>query len=176
MHPKEFHQNCPRCGSSHFAADSANSLSCSDCEFCWYYNAAAAADVILCNALGEILVTRRAGPPAQGQLDFPGGFVNEGESAELALCRELREETGIVLVPEQLHYMASFPNQYLFGGLTYFALDLVFTAEVEDIQASAIGDDVASAHFLVPSAIDPNEFGLESTRQAFRHYQDKRRA
>jgi len=34
---------------------------------------------------------------------FPGGYINRGEAAIEAACRELREETGIVLQQSELH-------------------------------------------------------------------------
>ncbi|MBK5305924.1 MAG: (deoxy)nucleoside triphosphate pyrophosphohydrolase [Frankiaceae bacterium] len=44
----------------------------------------------------SVLVSRRTGPPAlAGLWEFPGGKVDEGESDEQALVRELREELGI---------------------------------------------------------------------------------
>lgn len=175
MHPKEFIQYCPRCGSEQFAADACNSLSCGSCHFTLYYNAAAAADVIIENSRGEILMTRRARDPMLGMLDFPGGFVNERESAELAVCRETHEETGIRLQPDQLRYMASFDNSYVFGGMTYFALDMVFVAHVDDLQATHVGDDVERAQFLFPGSISPEDIGLPSTQSAFLHYMNLRR-
>jgi ADP-ribose pyrophosphatase YjhB (NUDIX family) len=170
MHPKEFYQHCPKCGSADFRAESGNSLHCEACAFTWYYNSAAAADVILANAAGEILMTTRARAPAPGSLDFPGGFVNEGESAEEAACRETKEETGVELEPHQLQYMASFPNEYQFGGVTYFALDLVYTASVDAALVEGVADDVSGARFVSPDSIDPQDIGLESTRRAFLHY------
>src|SRR5690606_37602687 len=44
----------------------------------------------------HVLIARRpAGKPMAGLWEFPGGKVNEGETPEAALVRELREELGI---------------------------------------------------------------------------------
>jgi 8-oxo-dGTP diphosphatase len=50
----------------------------------------------LTNQSGEILLQRRPdGKQMAGLWEFPGGKVDAGESPELALVRELREELGI---------------------------------------------------------------------------------
>jgi ADP-ribose pyrophosphatase YjhB (NUDIX family) len=43
----------------------------------------------------KLLAVRRAIEPMLGGLAFPGGYVDEGETAELAVVREMLEETGI---------------------------------------------------------------------------------
>ncbi len=43
----------------------------------------------------ELLLVRRARPPALGQWSLPGGAQHVGETAEAAARRELHEETGL---------------------------------------------------------------------------------
>lgn len=51
---------------------------------------------------GRLLLIRRANEPAQGLWSIPGGRVEQGESDPEAVVREVREETGLDVVPETL--------------------------------------------------------------------------
>lgn len=54
------------------------------------------AAVALVDADGRILIQQRPeGKPAAGLWEFPGGKIEQGETPEQALVRELREELGI---------------------------------------------------------------------------------
>lgn len=50
----------------------------------------------------EILLIERGREPLKGQWSLPGGAVETGEHLEDAITREVREETGLEVVPVQL--------------------------------------------------------------------------
>jgi len=71
----------------------------------------------------EVLIgQRRADQPMASQWEFPGGKIEDGESPEQALARELEEELGIhaVIGPRITHIR----HNYRHGG----AVDLQFFA------------------------------------------------
>ena len=68
---------------------------------------------ILRNAAGKILICERLGVPDAWQ--FPQGGIDEGETPEQALTRELWEETGVR--PEHFTISARRgPYRYLYGN------------------------------------------------------------
>jgi ADP-ribose pyrophosphatase YjhB (NUDIX family) len=175
-HPADVFRHCPRCGAAGFAAGRDNSLRCGACTLAWYYNSACAADVICERADGHILVTRRAREPRQGLLDLPGGFVSPDERVEDAARREVREEVGLDLHETELTWFGSFPNRYEYGGVLYFAVDLIFRAAVGAApRLAAAADDVSHAQFVDPLRVDLAEVGLDSTRAALAAYQTWRK-
>jgi len=54
-----------------------------------------------------LLVGRRTIDPCKGEFSFPGGYVDELESAEVAAARELQEETGIIVPAEHFRPVAT---------------------------------------------------------------------
>ena len=65
------------------------------CDECGQWpQPALAVDAVVIND-GEILLITRGREPWKGMLALPGGFVNKGEDPEIAVLRELKEETGL---------------------------------------------------------------------------------
>ncbi|MFJ7738135.1 NUDIX domain-containing protein [Lysinibacillus sp. NPDC097287] len=50
---------------------------------------------VVVNELGQWLVVKKAYSGLKGRWSLPAGFVNEGETVDDAVLRELKEETGI---------------------------------------------------------------------------------
>ncbi len=86
---------CPHC-----AAADEQPLVCDRCGWRWYANPKPAAAVLLerpAHDAGEpeILLLRRAVEPGRGAWDLPAGYLDPGESFEMAARRETLEESGI---------------------------------------------------------------------------------
>ena len=95
---------------------------------------------IVVDSEGRLLLVRRANPPAQGLWSIPGGRVEQGETAEAAVVRELREETGLEgsVVREVGTVQREAP-----GAGVYVIRDYLLT--VSGSPAPIAGDDASDA-------------------------------
>ena len=82
---------------------------------------------ILCEGDRVLICQRRAGARFGLKWEFPGGKIEDGESAEECLCRELREELAIEaeIGPEvyrtEHRYPGGFSVRLLFFRVTRYA-------------------------------------------------------
>ena len=164
MHPLHSFKYCPRCGSEHFIENNFKSRKCERCGFVYYFNPAAATAIFITNKVGELLVVRRAKEPAKGTFDLPGGFVDLNETAEEAIVREVKEETGLQISPPC--YLFSLPNIYPYSGFDVHTVDLFYQYQIDAFSGLQAGDDAESLYFLPKDEIHPEAFGLNSIRKA----------
>ena len=169
-HPLEAFHFCPKCGSENFEIHNALSRHCSDCGFTYYQNPRASTAAFILNSKGELLIAKRAKEPAMGTLDLPGGFVDNAETAEQGMVREIKEETGLDIQPENIEYLFSIPNVYHYSGMDIHTLDLFFLCKVDDEQTVAAADDAADLAWLPLREVYVERFGLKSIRQAVHRF------
>lgn len=86
---------------------------------------------------GRLLLVRRARPPARGRWTVPGGHVEDGETDEVAVVREVREETSLDVVVDRLGGRIDLPGG---PGVVYENRDYVCRLVGGDLCA---GDDAA---------------------------------
>jgi ADP-ribose pyrophosphatase YjhB (NUDIX family) len=96
----KIHSHCSYCGAP-FAQGQAWPRACAACGNTTYRNPTPVAVVLLPVDDGLLLV-RRAIPPHVGKLALPGGYVNLGETWQEAGAREVLEETGIAIDPQEI--------------------------------------------------------------------------
>ena len=103
---------------------------------------------------------------------MPGGFIDEGETAEDGVRREFVEEVGFAL--DGIEFLCSHPNLYFYKEVTYPVLDFFFVARASGKEVPQALDGVASVHWLDPLRIDPEEIAFPSMRYAFEIYRRRR--
>ncbi|MFW5695579.1 MAG: NUDIX domain-containing protein [Alkalispirochaeta sp.] len=166
-------QHCPACGAGLLAYDGKNRFSCGQCGFMFFHNTAAACGAILLHrdeldGRDRILLLVRGRDPERGKLDFPGGFIDPGESAEEALHREIREEINVTVT--SLTYFWSAPNQYEYRGVTYNTCDLVFVGRAQELPQQLQQSEIAGYRCILPEHIDVQTIAFPSLREALRRY------
>lgn len=111
--------HCSYCGHP-FEADQPWPRRCPHCQNVTFLNPTPIV-VILLPVDEGLLVIRRGIPPQQGWLALPGGFVDYGESWQEAGAREVWEETGVRIEPQEIDefWVRSTPqgDQILIFGL-----------------------------------------------------------
>jgi NAD+ diphosphatase len=159
---------CPRCGSSMFKAEDQKMMRCTSCGFRIYFNVAAAVAILILNPQRELLFTVRKHEPAKGMLDLPGGFVDNDETVEEAVKREIKEELNLDIIHSR--YITSIPNIYMYEDFTYRTIDLFFECEVESLDTIIPRDDVADYLFIKPEPDILNQVGLFSIKKILEYY------
>jgi NAD+ diphosphatase len=158
---------CPQCGAQAFQARDQKSLVCSRCGFSYFHNVAAAVGALI-YCQGKLLLVERGLEPGKGLLDVPGGFVDYGESIEQALRRELYEE--LQLSAEQMVYVFSQPNTYLYKDVEYHTVDSFFLITLTHLPTLFFQESELSGYcWLSLEEIKPEMLAFVSLKMALKH-------
>lgn len=167
-HPRIVLKYCMRCGSDAVGYQKGDAIQCAACDFRYYINSAAAVAVLIVDAKGRLLLTQRACDPGKDLWDLPGGFVDIGEQAEEAVERELQEELNVRV--QTIQYLGSYPNEYVYSGLTIYTLDMAFVCKIRDFSTITAKDDVVAYRFFPLQTINFNEIAFDSIRTIIKDF------
>jgi ADP-ribose pyrophosphatase YjhB (NUDIX family) len=152
---------CPHCGAEP-RIEYPRSMHCDSCGYAQFYNPKPVAGAIPRERDGRIWLLRRGFDPSAGKWTFPGGFVDLGESVDMAARREAREELAIEIELGALVGVYSRPEDRVVL-VVYEAIpngDPRPTPEAPEIRAFA------------PREIPWSELAFWSTEQALRDLLD----
>ncbi len=110
----------------------------------------------------KILLVRRKNDPFKGMLSIPGGFINEGETAEDAMTREAKEETSLVVEPIAILGVYSNPHR----DPRMHTISVTFITRIVQGNEDA-RDDAAALQWI--NAEDELDSLIQSRQIAFDH-------
>ncbi len=127
---------CPRCGTATTRIENEWGKRCAACRY-EHYPHLHPATIVLVRDGDRVLLTRKA-EWAAGRYALIAGFVDNGESLEACVAREIKEEVGVDV--KDIRYVGSqnwpFPSQMMIGFVaTYAGGDVVIDREeLEDAR------------------------------------------
>jgi 8-oxo-dGTP diphosphatase len=100
-----------------------------------------------------VLLEQRGRPPAEGSWSLPGGLIELGETAEEAIVREVREETGLdVQVGPVLGLFQPIQRDADARVRYHFVvIDFLAYYQAGELQ---VGDDAADLRWVRPADLD----------------------
>lgn len=159
-----FFKFCPNCGSQDIEYNNNFKFNCNTCDFVLYHNIAAAVAIIFTYE-DKVLFTVRNMDPDSGKLDLPGGFIDPGETAEEAACREIKEEIGLSILPTQLRYVTTSPNHYLYKKVAYRTMDIFYECPLTSASLEVTAkEEIKDLVWIKRNEIDLNQIGFISIR------------
>lgn len=112
---------CPRCGGITTRIEGEWGRECPSCHY-QHYPHLHPAVIVLIHDGDRVLLARKIGW-APGRYALVAGFVDNGESLEAAVRREIKEETGVDV--DEIQYIGSqnwpFPSQLMVGFLAHYS-------------------------------------------------------
>jgi len=116
------------------------------------------------NSEGKILITRRHPKKRYGGFwEIPGGSVLAGEDPLDGAVRELFEETGLKVKPEELRYMGQIVREYSGCIHNYYIYDGDFTKKDITLQE----DETVDFRIVWPGDIEEMAFAYEFLDRLF---------
>ena len=140
-------------------------LACVKCSFVNYRNPRPTVTGLILHK-NKLLLTKRARSPFKNWWDLPGGFVERGETAEQALIRELKEETGLDIWG--LKFFGTYKGVFHSLSDPFDVLSIVYCAKSPTGQLQAL-DDVSESKWFSKNEI-PTKIAFDSNQEIIKDF------
>lgn len=146
-----------------------------ECGGDWYANPKPTANILVERTDDRrLLLVRRGRDPFKGCWDIPGGFVEDGEEAQVAALRELREETGLDVTITG--WVGVFGDRYG-GDRGEHTCNLFWRGEVAHPDAAQPASDVTELAWFEPEEIPgDDDLAFDCVPRALRAWREQRNA
>ncbi len=131
----------------------------SHCELCSFKNPKATATAVIIQD-NKLLLVKRNQEPFKGQWDLPGGFMQEKETPEQALAREVKEELGVDLVDAT--FIKTQQGKHVWKEEEFPILSHVFLVHIKD--NIALDQENSDYQFVDLKVIDQKEVAFDSNQ------------
>lgn len=161
---------CRRCGSA-LTSKSTGMYVCTNGHVL-YVNAAPCVGIFFVTENNDVLLSVRGIEPFKGMLDSFGGFIDDQETAEDALARELIEELG--LSPDQYEtpqFISTETGSYPYDGETRSILSLFYWSRLKPGANPIPADDVADIETIALADVDLSKMDNVDVRKAIQKLQ-----
>lgn len=117
----------------------------------------------------RILLEKRKNPPGKEKWSVPGGLIDLGETAEEAIIREVKEETGLEVYDPQLIDVVNYISLGKKGAVKYHyvIIDYLVASQGGKPHASSDAEDLKWVPF--------NEVEEYDLTETFRHFFQRNR-
>jgi ADP-ribose pyrophosphatase YjhB (NUDIX family) len=145
---------------------------CPSCGSIYYANSAPTVGALCEDELGRLMLVRRGIEPRKGKWDTPGGFLEEGEEPLDGLRRELREETGLEIEPDE--FFGALVDLYGDGPEAQYVLSLNWTAHVVSGEP-APADDISEIRWFGADELPgEDEIAFDSVAEIVGRWRERR--
>jgi NAD+ diphosphatase len=161
---------CRRCGSS-LTEKTKGMYQCQN-NHTLYINAAPTVGVFFVTNDNQLLLSVRGIEPFKGALDSFGGFVDDQETVEDALTRELQEELGLTSDQYELPiFLSTETGLYPYDGEDRSILSTFFWSRLKPGAVPIPADDVAEIEYVSLENVDLARMDNTDVRKAVQKLQ-----
>lgn len=161
---------CRRCGTK--LTQRANGVFICANDHALYSNGAPTVGIFFITDDNQVLLSVRGIEPFKGMLDSFGGFVDNMETAEQAIARELQEELG--LTPDQYEpptYLSTEVGYYPYQGEDRSLFGVFFWSRLKPGAAPTPADDVSAIETVSLKDFDLTRMDNTDVRAAIQKLQ-----